>query len=635
MLRWAARCLLPSLCALLLWTVGCTSQQIDDPDDGEPTTNASLEVRSVPSGARIFIDGQDTGKVTPAVIEELTGASTGTSYTVRLVLAGYHDYATSVTLYASSAGADKVLVADLLPVTTETGDVYVQTSPPGASVRVDGLATGDVTPVTLRDLGATTHVIEASLADHVTRTETVNVRAGRTEAMELILIRNDRTGMSGTVYDKIGGGMLVDAAVSLIGTAYETRTSAQGSYVFENLPTGYYDVLVEKTLQDGTELIGRRENVYVDPDNGRMMTADVLTATASEMGEVSGRITDASGRGIENAYVYLDMGAGVYFAPVDEDTGEYSFIDVPMTPEDEVYYVVASAPGYANSASELTVLAGQGHSVSLRLPEWGSATPVRPWEDWAQALTYPAGDDTILDATLALRRLHAERAGAADDPRLQVLERLAEDRAASIRAYPPAGFVIENDLFWLANEERDLAGYDVLRSEQSSYGGEVISTIWDPNAKFMADISPDLGAAQTFYYTLKAFNLSGRRSTASDALGVRPLDGLVLTSPQPGETPDDPLFFEWEPVSEAGVYEILVFADRPDYDTGHGPNPIWLNTAIGQGQTSIEFGDGGEPTSPTLTHGETYYGALVAGDGVSVSDSLALSYSSIVEFVAP
>ena len=64
------------------------------PPPPPPADVGSLDIRSTPTGAKIFLDGADTGKVTNAV---LTGLAVG-ARAVRLVLDRYQDYAASPTV---------------------------------------------------------------------------------------------------------------------------------------------------------------------------------------------------------------------------------------------------------------------------------------------------------------------------------------------------------------------------------------------------------------------------------------------------------------------------------------------------------------------------------------------------------
>lgn len=617
-----------AVAGLAWWLASC--ETTPSPPNGQGT--ASIEVRSDPSGAAIYVDGVNTGKVTPAVISNLAASPTGVVHTVRLERAGYRSYATAVTLY-SGAGR-QIVSATLIPDTTPTASLRVQTSPAGAEVFLNGSTTGRVTPTTFEGLGQSLHVVEVRLADHKARVEQVDLRGKTSEVVTLILTREGRTAISGTVYDKVGGGLVVGATIQVQDSPDETVTSGQGTFAFENLARGYYDLMATKTLGDGTLLVGRRENVYVDPVNGRMMTADILMATPDEMGQVSGRVIDSQGRGIANAWAYLDMSTAVYFTPVDPDTGGYSFVDIPRTAEGKQYYVTASAPGYGNGATQIFVEAGHSYTVDVQLSPAGPETPAAPLVDYAQALTYPAGPGAIMSETLALRSILADGLGEAGERARRIIREQAENDRAALRAYPPDGHVVEIDVGWLANEERTLAGYVVRRSENATNGYADLVTIWDPNATFLADTSPDLGPDVTFYYDVTAFNYDGVRGGISEWLSARPLGALRVSSPEPGSTPSRPVRFAWDAVARATVYEILVFDRRPDYDTKHQAGIVWRNQSIPASQTSIGFGSGGELVSD-LVAGETYYVALIAGDGASVQESDALSFSRVVGFTAP
>ena len=62
-----------------------------------PVSNTgTLELKSIPAGARVYMDGADTGKVTPVSIQDLTAGS----HTYRLVLAGYRNVEDTVSIKA-------------------------------------------------------------------------------------------------------------------------------------------------------------------------------------------------------------------------------------------------------------------------------------------------------------------------------------------------------------------------------------------------------------------------------------------------------------------------------------------------------------------------------------------------------
>lgn len=98
----------------------------------------SLSVKSKPSGAKILVDGNETGKTTPANFDKL---KIGDSYNIKLIKEGYIPFEKSIT------------IADSKPISLETsleeiilGTIEVESEPRGAKIFLDGKDTGIETP---------------------------------------------------------------------------------------------------------------------------------------------------------------------------------------------------------------------------------------------------------------------------------------------------------------------------------------------------------------------------------------------------------------------------------------------------------------------------------------------------------
>ncbi len=123
-----------SLFALsLLLFLGC-------PDSTSPDESAELIVISIPVGAAIYLDAVLTGEVTPATLEIDTG-----NHELRLELAGFQDYVETFDV----GDGDTHNVNAIMAVATTNTSLSVITTPPGASVYIDGAYTWELTPFTL------------------------------------------------------------------------------------------------------------------------------------------------------------------------------------------------------------------------------------------------------------------------------------------------------------------------------------------------------------------------------------------------------------------------------------------------------------------------------------------------------
>ena len=145
-----------------------------------------LQVRSRPSSAEVFVNGDRRG-VTPLTLSELSPGA----YTVRVARAGYAPSEQRITLdarrpsrvlevsltrAASTAAAAPPVAAPPVAATTP-GSLLVESRPSGARVLVDGREAG-TTPMTLSALPAGDHTVRIELGGYQTITTSTRVAPG-------------------------------------------------------------------------------------------------------------------------------------------------------------------------------------------------------------------------------------------------------------------------------------------------------------------------------------------------------------------------------------------------------------------------------------------------------------------------
>lgn len=148
---------------------------------------ARLLVRSTPSGAEVFVNGERRG-VTPLALRDLPLGS----YDVRVTRAGYTASDSRVVLdrgrpsrslelalvrAGASAPASGGAASPTANAAPSTGTLVVETRPPGARVIVDGAEAG-VTPLTLPALSAGSHRIRIEHPGYTPITTTTTVETG-------------------------------------------------------------------------------------------------------------------------------------------------------------------------------------------------------------------------------------------------------------------------------------------------------------------------------------------------------------------------------------------------------------------------------------------------------------------------
>ncbi|MEE2789112.1 MAG: protein kinase [Myxococcota bacterium] len=118
------------------------------PNAIEPTKQVvNLRIDSQPVGARIVIDGQQTGRLTNATLPDF---EIGRQHTVRVELEGYEAQVKVVTIRRDPMGVGEPTSLHRFFLRRSKGIINVTSSPPVAEIYLDGRYVG-TTPMVLRD----------------------------------------------------------------------------------------------------------------------------------------------------------------------------------------------------------------------------------------------------------------------------------------------------------------------------------------------------------------------------------------------------------------------------------------------------------------------------------------------------
>ena len=109
---------------------------------------AWLLVESTPPGARVIIDGKDTGKLTNARVQEL---KLGQKHQVQLELASHATHAAYIRLDENNTGGSPLTGTYRVTLKHTGTQLQISTTPEGADIYVDGLYLG-TSPVLKKDL---------------------------------------------------------------------------------------------------------------------------------------------------------------------------------------------------------------------------------------------------------------------------------------------------------------------------------------------------------------------------------------------------------------------------------------------------------------------------------------------------
>lgn len=239
-------------------------------------------VKADQDGARIFVDGVDTGLLTPAVVEGLP--------------AGAHEI--KVLGEGCSKGLSEVLVREHaierldLTLFEGTGLLTVLSTPVGARVSVDGQPLGEA-PLQGQPVSCGLHLVEAGLEGY--RAEQVQLEVGVDESHELVFtLEKSVTGSLVVMVEPLEAEVRVDGAP--VGT---------GPLTLDSVEMGQHTVTASaRGFEDGA--------VTVSVPKGGAVRADLVLTPVPRLGERLQPLKRVHWGTLGASSVFV--GAGVLFA---------------------------------------------------------------------------------------------------------------------------------------------------------------------------------------------------------------------------------------------------------------------------------------------------------------------------------
>jgi len=161
-----------------------------------PLTNVgSLQVITSPGGADVYIDGVFKGASATTI-----GNLAAQKHFVLLKLAGYEEWTDTVEVLPNQV---KILDVTLkLRTAGNTGDIQVESLPPGAAVLLDEVYQGRTqnnNPLDITGVEAGTHTLSIRLENYRDYNSSVAVDAGQTTTVKAQLDPSPSPGQSGTI----------------------------------------------------------------------------------------------------------------------------------------------------------------------------------------------------------------------------------------------------------------------------------------------------------------------------------------------------------------------------------------------------------------------------------------------------
>ncbi|OGP10211.1 MAG: hypothetical protein A2048_01635 [Deltaproteobacteria bacterium GWA2_45_12] len=174
--------ILLSVLGLTFWLVHKTSNKIPSPipKNAPKFQEAEIEVSSTPSGASIFVDGQNTDEVTPFKIAKLDPKK---EHVVKLIRDNFEPWQQTIRFDNSSTLKIEASLKEII----STGSLQIDSTPQGASIFLNDWARSETTPATLTGLSFQDYTVRLEKENFISAEKIVSVTGKDPVAVNLKL----------------------------------------------------------------------------------------------------------------------------------------------------------------------------------------------------------------------------------------------------------------------------------------------------------------------------------------------------------------------------------------------------------------------------------------------------------------
>jgi len=376
-----------------------------------------LHITSSPTGAKIYIDGKDTGKTTAETIEVTVG-----THTVKVTKTGYKTQSKSVTVKE-----DETTDVNFTLVPT-TGSIHCITTPTYCKILLDGKDTGKVTTDTIKDVSEGIHTITFKKDGYKDCTKTVNVIAGETiEAFCELQEIPPTTGSIHCTGKPTGAEIWIDNSFTGKYVSETLTDISVGSHTITYKKEGYQDK--SKTVN---VIAGETTEVYMElqeipPTTGSIhVTSTPTYAKILLDGKDTGKLTASTISNVnegEHSVTVTKEGYESATQNVNVIAGEtieihFDLVEIPVPPTEARYYIKAAYDKDGNELSSVKIyvdgqyihhyvpqelIFGPGKTIDTYVSgELGEHT-IRLEKNelsWQETITLKAGDDITREPVL-------------------------------------------------------------------------------------------------------------------------------------------------------------------------------------------------------------------------------------------
>lgn len=295
-----------------------------------PAPAGCIEVTSTPEGATIFLDGEESGLVTPATLDDIPAGE----HVVTLKLENYADASTPITVVEGQTATV------YLSLTTYTGNLTVTSTPEGAAIFIDGADAGETTDTTLEGIAVGEHTVTLKKEGYRDAATGVTIRHNETTDVHLDL----------------------EEAVGCIAVT----STPEGAMIFlDDEDTGETTNAILEGIAAGEHTITVKKSGYMDASTEATVTDNETVSVDFTLAEPAGNIMVTSSP--DGARIFLD----------GKDTGEQTNTTLTRLSPGE-HQVTVNLDGYLDAEETVTVVEGESVAVHFDLAQ-ASITLVPGW----------------------------------------------------------------------------------------------------------------------------------------------------------------------------------------------------------------------------------------------------------------